>query len=284
MGIARVVGLAGVVFSAGCASTSQYVESDFVRTPIQGYGTVGEKLVSERSGRAFEVYGVCADGGQQFFIKDAMTSLPGSGGRWITRYQDGHSYPSSNDFSSSKVFLDALASLEVVKPAEAFSGELRMRVADQRALKIPEECKAIQQREQSIASIHAKANSEKNVSMVREVVDRTGVRPMFKGRNEQDFNNLVNMFKRLGIEDFAGKFVWAEDGDYIVSQILDGEVVLTSMTNPALFPTISIRTKKQALEGQRWSTVSRGPLQFIGPKLYRTVLGVQRQLLVFKTI
>lgn len=277
------VGLIGAVVLAGCASTPQYVESDFTRTVIEDYGVIGVKSSSERSGKAFQIYGVCAEGEREFVIRQTSTSIFGTDGRWVT--QSGNdSLPSTLTFTDRDAFLKALSSLEVVKRPEEFSGEQRMKVAAQDEFKIPDLCEAKQARNDAIASRQAEAEAAKSISLIKEVVDRTGVQPMLTGRNERDFNDLVTMFRSLGIEDFVGKFVWAQDGDYFVSQILRGEVVLTSLTNPALFPPISIMTDKQALDGQRWSSVSRGPLQFVGPKQYQTVLGVERQVLVFKSI
>ncbi len=284
MEILRSVGLIGALALTGCASAPQYVESDFARAPIEGFGIIGVKSSSERSGKAFEIYGACANGAREYVIRQTSTSIFGSDGRWITQSSDGSLYTSSLTFTDRGAFLKALSSLEVVKPPEGFSGEKRMKVADHGEFKIPDLCEAKQARNDAIASRQAEAEAAKNISLIKEVVDRTGVQPMLTGRNERGFNDLVTMFRRLGIEDFVGKFVWAQDGDYFVSQILRGEVVLTSLINPALFPPISIMTDKQALEGQPWSAVSRGPLQFVGPKQYKTVLGVERQALVFKSI
>jgi hypothetical protein len=277
------VGLIGAVVLAGCASTPQYVESDFTHTVIEDYGVIGVKSSSERSGKAFWIYGVCADGEREYVIRQTSTSIFGSDGRWVTQSGNG-SLSSTLTFTDRDAFLKSLSSLEVMKRPEGFTGEQRMKVAAQSEFKIPDLCEAKQAKNDAIASRQAEAEAAKNISLIKEVVDRTGVQPMLTGRNERDFNDLVAMFRRLGIEGFVGKFVWAQDGDYFVSQILRGEVVLTSLTNPALFPPISIMTDKQALEGQPWSAVSRGPLQFVGPKQYKTVLGVERQLLVFKSI
>lgn len=284
MEILKGVGLIGALVLTGCASTPQYVESDFVRTPFEGFGMIGVKSSSERSGKAFEIYGVCADGGREFVIRQTSTSLFGTDGRWFTQSSDGHPYTSDQSFADRDAFLKALSSLEVVKRREGFSGEQRMKVADHQEFQITDLCEAKQASNDAVASRQAEAEASKNLSMIKEVIDRTGAQPMLSGRNEKDFNNLVTMFRSFGVKDFVGKFVWAEDGDYFVSQILRGEVVLTSLTNPALFPPISIMTDKQALEGQRWSSVSRGPIQFVGPKQYRTILGVERQVLVFKSL
>lgn len=279
----RSIGLIVTAILAGCASTAEYAESDFTRTPMQGFGLVGVKTSSQRAGKAFEIYGVCGDRNSEYVIRSTSTTIFGSDGRWDVAMSDG-SYAWNKTFATREAFLHALSSLEVVKQAEGFSGERRMKVADPEAFRIPDLCEAMLAENDAEASRQAEAVATQIDRMTKEVSDRTGARPMFTGRNEKDFNGLVTMFRSAGIDDYVGKFVWANDGDYFVSQILKGEVVLTSLTNPALFPPISIVTDKQALEGQPWSSVSRGPLQFLGPRMYQTPIGVERQALVFKSI
>lgn len=280
----KYAGMVSAAFVAACASSPHYLESDFVTTPIKVFGRVGTKSTSLKSGKEFEIYGICADGAQEYVIRQISTSAFGADGRWVVQTADGRSVTSDQIFHDRRAFLAALGSLEVVKRPEGLEGERRMRVAISQAATIPDQCEAMQARDSAEAANRANAEVEKTSSLIRDVVTRTGIQPMLTGRNEHDFNNLVTMFRRVGVDDFLGKFVWAKDGDYLISQAMQGEVVLTSLTNPSLFPPIRIITDKQALEGQAWSAVSRGPLEFMGPAIHQTAYGGTRQVLVFKAI
>lgn len=280
----KYAGMVSAAFLAACASSPHYVGSDFVTTPIKDFGKVGIKSTSLKSGKEFEIYGVCIDGSQEYVIRQTSTAAFGADGRWVVQSGEGRSITSDQIFHERNAFLAALGALEVVRRPEGFQGEQRMLVASSQAASIPDQCEAMLAEDSAMESARARAEVEKTSSLIREVVARTGIQPMLTGRNEHDFNNLVAMFRRLGVDDFVGKFVWAKDGDYLISQIMPGEVVLTSLTNPSLFPPIRIMTDKQALEGQAWSAVSRGPLEFIGPAIHQTAYGGTRQVLVFKAI
>jgi len=284
MKILKYAGVMSAALLAGCANAPQYVESDFVATPIKEFGKVGTKSTSLKSGKEFEIYGMCTDGSQEYVIRQTSTSAFGADGRWVVQSVDGRSIASDQIFQDRNAFLAALGGLEVVRRPEGFEGEQRMLVASSQAASIPDQCEAMLAEDSAEVSTRAHAEVEKTSSLIRKVVARTGIQPMLTGRNEHDFNNLVAMFRRLGVDDFVGKFVWAKDGDYLISQILPGEVVLTSLTNPSLFPPIRIMTDRKALEGQAWSAVSSGPLEFIGPEIHQTAYGGTRQVLVFKAI
>lgn len=276
--------LAGVVLG-GCASGVRYIPGDFAYEDISKGGVVGVRASSDGTGKIFDVYADCVEGECQYVIRQALKGGVGNEGlRW--RARAGESYLASSDtyFNSPDEFASATAALEVVRSGNDFSDEIRIKVANERMLRLASaanDLKAAQVKAVNSAKLAADVESNRQIA---EVATRTGVQPMLTGRNQKDFNSLATMFRGLGIEEFVGKFVWAGDGDYRVSQILEGEVILTSLTNPSLFPMISIVTDKQALEGQAWSAVSKGPLQFAGPRMYKTAIGVERQVLVFKTI
>ncbi|MNF71563.1 hypothetical protein D3C84_535140 [compost metagenome] len=274
----------GVALVTGCSTMPEYVESDFARSPIEGSALIGLKTSSVKTGRDFEIYGVCTDNQHEFVIRQTTTALFGSDGKWIS-YLDGERfYASGKSYENRDEFLRALSSLEVVSAAEGFSGERRMRVASSGAFKIPELCEAKQAHNDAETKRKAEAVAKKNSSLILDVVNRTGVQPMLGGENFKGFNDLVQMFRESGPARYQGKFVWVSDGDYQVSQVLEGGVVLNSALNPATFPPITILTDKPALEGQLWSAISRGPLQFVGLRSYQTILGASRQTLVFKVI
>ncbi|MNI32534.1 hypothetical protein D3C73_864500 [compost metagenome] len=99
-----------------------------------------------------------------------------------------------------------------------------------------------------------------------------------------DFNSLVSLIQKDGLSRHKNKFVWAQDGDYRVAQVVGDRVLLFSMNDQVLFPAITIITDEPAIEGQPWSSVSIGPLQLAAIESYLTVLGVSRQTIVFKRI
>lgn len=82
---------------------------------------------------------------------------------------------------------------------------------------------------------------------------------------------------------YKGKYVWPADGDYRVSQVFEEGLVILTGQSPTL-PTISIITKLEALESQRWSVISSYPIKLIGARNYETVLGAQKQTILFEQL
>lgn len=279
----RIASVLPILVLTGCVTSAPRTQSDMTYEPINDRGTVGVRARSEMAGITVDVFAFCDADRRQYYI-DPTSEFRAEQDRWILKIDGDRFWRSDLKYDDDGSFLASLKTLEAVGPKVVFGEPARIQVAGAEMLKLPEICRNKQKQEIAYLRDGAERESQKNESLISEVVSRTGVKPMLSGRNEKDFNNLVTMFRSFGVKDFVGKFVWVEDGDYFVSQILNGEVLLTSLTNPSLFPPISIVTDKQALEGQPWSSVSRGPLQFVGPKQYQTVLGVERQVLVFKSI
>jgi len=279
----RIASVLPALVLAGCVSSAPITQNDMTYETINDRGSVGIRARSETAGITVDVFAFCDADRRQYYI-DPASEFRVEQDRWSLMIDGSKFWRSDLQYEDEDSFLSSLKTLEIVGPRGVFSEPARFQVASAEMLKIPEICRSEQKQKLAYLGGLAEAESQKDEGLISEVVSRTGVKPMLTGRNEKDFNNLVTMFRSLGVKDFVGKFVWAGDGDYFVSQILRGEVVLTSLTNPALFPPISIMTDKQALEGQPWSSVSRGPLQFVGPKQYQTVLGAERQVLVFKSI
>lgn len=271
-----------VLVLAGCSAV-QPSRSDIAYQVITDEAVVGVMATSAQAGLRVDVYAICDASRREYHISSTSGFRPPAD-QWSLEVDGGRFWKSDLKFNDEESFLRSINSLAMVSPKKILGGEDRFPIANQDMLKIPKGCVTRQNESAARLEKSAQKNAERNAEIVAEVVHRTGVQPMLTGENQRSFNSLVAMFRGLGIENFVGKFVWAQDGDYFVSQILTGEVVLTSLTNPALFPPITIMTDKQALEGQPWSAVSRGPLQFIGPKQYQTALGVERQVLVFKSI
>ncbi|HAL67497.1 MAG TPA: hypothetical protein DCP84_07460, partial [Pseudomonas sp.] len=182
MTILKYAGVLSAALLAGCANAPQYAESDFVDTPIKEFGRVGTKTISMKSGKEFEIYGVCTDGAQEYVIRQTSTAAFGTDGRWIVQSGDGHSVASDQVFQDRSAFLAALGSLEVVRRPEGFEGEQRMLVASSQAASIPDQCEAMQAKDSAEASTRAHAEAEKTSSLIRDVVARTGIQPMLTGR------------------------------------------------------------------------------------------------------
>lgn len=277
-----IIALSSVLGLAGCASGPEYVKSDFTYQDISDYGSVGVRASSRLSGKSFEVYGICDEDERSYLIRQTSTALYGvDKHEWGVNIGGGRFWTSDMKFNEAS-YIAALPTLEVVRPT--LGGDRRMKVAGAQMEGIPSLC------EERYRQIHAAAKDIKSKSesedgaLIRTVVDRTGVQPMLSGKNQVDFNNLIMLIQKNGIAAYLHKFIWAKDGDYIVTQALNGRVILESMTNPWLFPAITIITEKEALEGQFWSSASNGPLELVGVEKYQTALGAKRQTVVLKTL
>lgn len=279
----RIAFFVAPLILAGCMSNSGVDQNDMTYETISDIETIGVRAKSIAAATRIDVYAICDADRREYHI-DPTSEFRIAEERWTVKIDGSRSGGSDLQYDDEALFLASLKTLEIVGPMSILGGQPRIQAYNDQMLRIPELCRKKQMEELARITSIAEKSAKKDADLVAEVVGRTGVQPMLEGRNEKEFNNLVIMFRSSGVEDFVGKFVWAEDGDYFVSQILGGEVILTSLTNPSLFPPISILTDKQALEGQRWSSVSRGPLEFVGPKMYQTAFGVERQVLVFKSI
>ena len=281
----RTIALSAVLALSGCVSPPEYVESDFTYEDISGFAQVGVRATSKSTGKTIEAYGTCTgDELRYFIIRKSAGPYGGFGDKWYVSIEGLRLYAGESHYKDEATFLAAASTIEVVGVTKKFGGQQRIRVASTQMERIPALCKAKQ--DGFIAhekAIYEQADAE-NERLIDSVIERTGVQPMLIGKNLKDFNNLISLFQENGIANYKGKFVWVTDGDYRVAQVAGSRVLLISMTNPAYFPAITIITDKEALEGQFWSSVSRGPLQFIGVSTYQTVLGASRQTILFKPI
>ncbi|MDD0974840.1 hypothetical protein [Pseudomonas fontis] len=281
----RIIALSVVLALSGCVSSPEYVESDFTFEDVSSFDQVGVRAISKSTGKTIEAYGTCTEDERRYFIvRKSSGAYGGFGDKWDVSIEGLRLYAGESHYEDEATFLAAISTLEVVGPENKFGGQQRIRVASAQMDRIPTLCKA----KQDAFTAHKKSIYEKsdaeNERLTDSVIERTGVQPMFLGKNLKDFNALVRIFQENGTTNYKERFVWVSDGDYRISQVVEGRVLLVSMTNPGLFPTITIITDKEALEGQFWSSVSRGPLQFIGVSTYQTVLGASRQTILFKSI
>lgn len=279
----RILALSAVLALSGCVSSPEYVESDFTYEDINNYSEVGVSAASKAAGRTIVVFATCTEETRRYVISSTGT-YSSDGAPWTVRIGGNNLFVSDTFYEDEAEFLAAVSAIEVVGPIGSFGGQERMPVSSLQMQRIPELCKGKQA--QIMAYMHDVQEKEikNNDRLISDVVNRTGAQPMLPGSNQMDFNNLARLFQKDGASQYQGKFVWAGDGDYRVAQVIGDKALLISMTNPGFFPAITIISGKQVLEGQFWSSVSRGPLQFIGVSTYQTVLGASRQTILFKSI
>ena len=268
---------------SGCAG--QTVQNDFTYEDVDGFSEVGVRASSRATGKTVEVSATCDAQSRRYVISRQSASPYGGAGDDWTINMDGRPIFAGNSFYENEdEFIAAASSIEVVGPEGTFGGRQRMTVSTSQMERIPGLCK--EKQAQVIAYMREaeeKENAE-NERLISEVSNRTGAQPMLPGRNQMDFNNLVLLLQKDGISRHQKKFVWARDGDYRVAQVMGNRVMLLSMNDHVMFPAITIITDEQAIEGQPWSSVSKGPLQVFEIGNYVTVFGVSRQTIVLKRI
>lgn len=279
----RIAALSSALVLAGCVSTPEYTQGDFTYEDISSYGGVGVRATSILAGKTIDIFASCIEGERQYFI-DPTSIFRVEEKRWTLNIDGSRFWRSEVEYSDEASFIASLATLEVVSPPRVFGEGRRFKVSNSQIERIPTLCKKKQAEHFAYVRNVKDKEIQENESLISGVVNRTGTKPMLPGKNQMDFNNLVLLFQQTGASKHQGKFVWVADGDYRVAQAAGGRVLLMSMTNPADFPAITIITDKEVLEGQFWSSVSHGPLEFIGVSTYQTVLGASRQTILFKPI
>lgn len=274
----------------GCATIDASAPHEVRYQKIENDTSVGYIISSSLVMYDIEVYGECAGSDRQYVIKildrSTKTEAKDPKGLLVFDKPDGAGLLFSGgryDESKFKPISKSLGFARLFSP-DGPVDRVGLSSSSGKLSDLPSLCKAKQ--DGFIAhekAIYEQANAE-NERLIDSVIERTGVQPMLIGKNFKDFNNLVTLFQENGITSYKGKFVWVADGDYRVAQVVGSRVLLVSMTNPSYFPTITIITGKEVLEGQLWSSVSKGPLELIGTETYETVLGSSRQTIVFKSI
>lgn len=282
-GITPVISLS--IFLAGCSGVPINTENDFTYEDINDFSEVGVRAASKATGSAVEASATCDTEARRYTISTSSTGkFVGVGYEWTINI-NGYPHSAGTLFYEDEAkFLAALSTIEVVGPKGTFGSRQRMRVSAPQMERIPDLCKEKQAKVMAYIRDAQEKGRADDDRLISDVVNRTGVQPMLPGKNQMDFNNLVLLFQQTGASNHQGKFVWAADGDYRVAQVIGDKALLISMTNPDFFPAITIISGKQVLEGQFWSSVSRGPLQLIGISNYQTALNVSRQTIVFKAI
>lgn len=279
----RIIALSAVLSLSGCAG--QTAQNDFTYEGVDAFSKVGVRASSKATGKTVEVSAICTEESRRYIISRSSTGKYGGvGDEWTINIGGYPLFAGESFYEDEANFLAAVSTIEVVGPAGSFGGRQRMTVSTPEMQRIPELCK--EKQAQVISYTHSAEEKARidNDHLISDVVNRTGAQPMLPGRNQMDFNSLVLLLQKDGISRYQNKFVWAQDGDYRVAQVLGNRVLLLSMNDHLLFPAITIITGEQAIEGQPWSSVSTGPLQISEISNYITELGVSRQTIVFKKI
>lgn len=280
----QIIALAAVLTVGGCASSPEYIESDFTYKDISDSTRIGVRATSSLAGKAIDVFGLCTEDQRQYYIDpESIEPYRPEGKEWAANINGARVWMSEAKYDDEASFIASLATLEVVSPPSVFGEERRIKVANSQMERIPALCK--ERQAQALAHIHdaEEKESRENERLIAEVVNRTGVKPMLGGDNHKDLNNLALLFRTTGTDPHEGKFVWAEAGDYETAQIMDGKVLMLSRFSPS-FPAVIIFMNTTPPKGKSWFSMFKAPLKLIGTSTYETVLGVSKQAVIFKEI
>lgn len=277
------IALSAVLALSGCAGQS--VQNDFTYEDVDGFSEVGVRAHSEATGKTVEASATCDAHSRWYVIsRQSVSPYGGAGDDWTINMDGRPTFAGQSFYENEDEFIAAASTIEVVGPEGTFGGRQRMTVSTSQMERLPGLCRDKQAQVIAYMREAEKKANEENERLISEVSNRTGAQPMLPGRNQMDFNNLVSLIQRDGISRHQNKFVWAQDGDYRVAQVLGDRVMLLSMNDHVMFPAIIIITDEQAIEGQPWSSVSNGPLQVFEIGNYVTVFGVSRQTIMFRRI
>ncbi|MNF79164.1 hypothetical protein D3C84_613700 [compost metagenome] len=280
----RILALSAALALSGCASQS-YVQSDFSYEDTSDFSQVGVVATSRATGKTVEVSASCTEEARRYVIsRKSAGQYGGAGDEWTISVGGELLFAGQTFYEDEAAFRSAVSAIELVGPKGRFGSQSRMMVSNPQMERLPELC--MEKQAQVIAYMREaeEKNQADNERLIADVTSRTGARPMLPGKNQMDFNSLVSLIQKDGLSRHKNKFVWAQDGDYRVAQVVGDRVLLFSMNDQVLFPAITIITDEPAIEGQPWSSVSIGPLQLAAIESYLTVLGVSRQTIVFKRI
>lgn len=292
---------------ASCQSTAKTKQVDLTYKLIEDQEGVGYLISSDALDNDIRIMGrECLTKESRFHFnfvkKDSKRKLEESERLrftpWSFFFNDIQGYSHYLKFYNASEFNQKIKKVQVAKDlGDYMFGGLRIpdyspkiNISSNKLVSLVELCKdkyAKNQLEIKERQLAAKEKNNKNRLAVQKLINKvkksTGLKPMFDGKNELSFNQLVYRFLNGDFNQHKNKFVWLTDGDFKVSQALTGRVILTSRYDHNV-PPITIITKKQAIEGQFWSAVSRAPMKFIGLNNYITVLGSRKQTIIFQQL
>lgn len=266
------------ILLSGCMFIMPIKPNDISLQLVENWQEVGYKIQSECLEHDVQILANCASDPQTytFSFRNKENNKIANGAQWSFFTNGGYNISSLNLYDENE-YLSLITNIQVAK----FRGS-KIDITFPELTSLPELCKNKYAKRQEERSQRRKAIMEKDAKLVASVKKSTGLEPMFSGNNQKTFNFVVSNFQKHGFSQHKNKFVWLDDGDYRVSQVLEGRVMLTSYSN--YLPPITIITSLPAMEGQWWSKVTRAPLKFIGVKNYKTVLGVGKQTVVFEQL
>jgi len=271
------------ILLTSCKSTSEVQPVDLSYKPINTRSNVGYLISSNSLKYNIEVLGKCSTKKSKFTFSflDKNSNKKPRQPQWSFFFNDEKNIFSSKIYSETE-FNKVINNFQVAKYIGNYNYSSKINLSSPKLSALVELC----QNKYTEYQLKKKEKSDKTqaaqLELINSVKNSTGLNPMFSGKNELSFNELVYSFLNSGFNQHKNKFVWLTDGDYKVSQVLSGKVMLTSYSNN--LPPITIITKLQALEGQFWSKVSRAPMKFVGLTNYKTVLGISKQTIIFQQL
>jgi len=271
------------ILLTSCKSTSEIQPVDLSYKAIDTRSNVGYLISSKILEYDVQVLGRCSAQKSKFsfsFIEKNSNNKPRQP-QWSFFFNNEKSYSSSKIYNETE-FSNVINNFQTAKYLGNYDYSSKINLSSPKLSGLAELCK-----NKYIENEHRKKEQKnkkqgEQLELINTVKSETGLNPMFEGENEFSFNELVYSFLNNGFNQHKNKFVWLTDGDYKVSQVLNGKVILTSYNNKLL--PITIITKLDAVEGQFWSKVTRAPMKFIGLSNYKTVLGASKQTIVLQQL
>ena len=271
------------IILSGCISSNPVKPKDLNHDYFDTGRSIGYNIRSQKLEYDINITAECDSNKQKysFSFVDKGTGQRAYQPQWTFFFNGAQDYRSNKQYNESE-YLNKATDVQVARYLGSSKYSQKVDLTNPDLLNLPALCKRKYAQLLEDSEKIRKQNIEKHEKLVASVKKSTGLEPMFPGNNQKNFNELVYIFKTNGFSQHQNKFVWAEDGDYKVSQVLGGRIMLTSYS--ANLPPITIVTSLPALEGQFWSRISRSPLQFVGVSNYKTVLGANKQTIVFKQL
>ncbi len=267
----------------GCVAASPIKPTDLNYELKENTKNIGYVISSSSLEFDIQVIGKCTDKKRKFSISltEKGTNKKPRQPQWSFFYNGEKNYKSYKVYNTKK-FNTIMADFKVAKYLGSHNYSQQIDLTSPKLMALNKLCDKKQTEYASNQKKKSEKRNAENKKLINAVSLKTGLKPMFRGQNEQTFNELIYIFQNNGFKQHKNKFVWASDGDYKVSQVLNNKIMLRSYN--VNLPPITIITKLSVLEGQFWSKVSRAPLKFIGVNSYKTVLGASKQTIVFQQL
>ncbi|WP_040392378.1 hypothetical protein [Cellvibrio sp. BR] len=269
----------------GCMAANPVIPNDLNITLIDTQKTVGYQIQSESLEYDVFITAQCDSKPNKYYFKfenenensNAIIYQP----QWSFFFHGKQDYRPSKIYEKAE-YLNLISDIKVAKYMGSHKHSRKIDLTTPELANLPSLCESKYSKIQIEIVKRLQKIAEEEAKLIALVKKSTGLEPMFPGRNQKNFNDLVYSFQTNGVSQYLNKFVWPDDGDYRVAQVLDGRVMLTSYYTQSL--PITIITNLSVIEGQYWSRVSNSPLKFIGVTSYKSVLGASKQTVVFQQL